>query len=127
MFYKYKFQNREMRGISSKAVHFVPLSKKSLLDLYRRSRIVMDVQHPKQIGLTLRCLETLGAKRKLITTNQDIRNYDFYNPNNILVVDRNNPVVPKDFLNTPYTEVNKDIYDKYSITSWVKHILKESE
>ena len=27
MFYKYKFQNREMRGISSKAVHFVPLSK----------------------------------------------------------------------------------------------------
>ncbi|MCX4281790.1 hypothetical protein [Alistipes muris] len=127
MFYKYKFQNREMRGISSKAVHFVPLSKKSLLDLYRRSRIVMDVQHPKQIGLTLRCLETLGAKRKLITTNQDIRNYDFYNPNNILVVDRNNPVVPNGFLNTPYTEVNKDIYDKYSITSWVKHILKESE
>lgn len=87
----------------------------------------MDVQHPKQIGLTLRCLETLGAKRKLITTNQDIRNYDFYNPNNILVVDRNNPVVPNGFLNTPYTEVNKGIYDKYSITSWVKHILKESE
>lgn len=127
MFYRYKLLNREMRKISSQEVHFVPLSKKALLDLYRKSRIIMDVQHPKQVGLTLRCMETLGAKRKLITTNQDIRNYDFYHPNNILIVDRNSPVIPKYFLETPYAEIDKDIYDKYSISSWIRYILKQTE
>ena len=32
----------------------------------------------------------IGLKKKLITTNKDIVNYDFYNSNNIMVVDRAN-------------------------------------
>lgn len=102
LYYKMKIQNSYLRQIPVHTFHFKPMSKELLLQLYAGSRIIIDVQHPKQTGLTMRCIETLGAKRKLITTNYYITEYDFYNPDNILVVDRNLPYVPEKFLNEPY-------------------------
>lgn len=93
LYYKMKIQNSYLRQIPVHTFHFKPMSKELLLQLYAGSRIIIDVQHPKQTGLTMRCIETLGAKRKLITTNYYITEYDFYNPDNILVVDRNLPYV----------------------------------
>jgi DNA-binding NtrC family response regulator len=37
-------------------------------------------------------LESLGLEKKLITTNAEIIHYDFYNPNNILVIDDENSI-----------------------------------
>lgn len=124
MFYRAKLQNKEMRNLSLKDVHLKPMSKSQLLDLYRQSRIIVDIQHPKQTGLTLRCMEAIGAKKKLITTNVNIKGYDFYNPNNILVVDRMDPKVDQDFLSSEYKELPESIYEKYSISSWVKTIFE---
>ena len=69
LYYKMKIQNSYLRQIPVHTFHFKPMSKELLLQLYAGSRIIIDVQHPKQTGLTMRCIETLGAKRKLITTN----------------------------------------------------------
>ena len=101
---------------------FSPLSKKEILKVVEKSRIVLDAQHPKQTGLTMRTLETLGARRKLITTNQDIKDYDFYNPQNILIVDRDNPLIPKEFLESDYVIPSHEVYCKYSLDNWLKTI-----
>lgn len=126
MFYKYKLMHPEMRKVKASAVHFTPMTKTELMNVYARSNIIIDMQHPRQTGLTMRCFESLGAKKKLITTNADIRNYDFYNPDNILIVDRNNPVVPKEFIETPFVDPDPEIYDKYSISTWVDKIFSSS-
>ena len=55
--------------------------------IYSNSRCVLDSAQEGQMGLTIRVLEALGAKKKLITTNEDIVNYDFYNEENIYVYD----------------------------------------
>lgn len=91
LYWKMKLQNKSLRGTSARDFRFAPLPKAGLLDLYRKSRAVIDIQHPRQMGLTMRCIETMGAKRKLITTNGHIAEYDFYDPNNILIVDRRIP------------------------------------
>ena len=122
LYYKMKIQNSYLRQIPVHTFHFKPMSKELLLQLYAGSRIIIDVQHPKQTGLTMRCIETLGAKRKLITTNYYIIEYDFYNPDNILVVDRNLPYVPEKFLNEPYRDTPKEIYGSYSIKNWLSSI-----
>lgn len=122
LYYKMKIQNSYLRQIPVHTFHFKPMSKELLLQLYAGSRIIIDVQHPKQTGLTMRCIETLGAKRKLITTNYSIIEYDFYNPDNILVVDRNLPYVPEKFLNEPYRDTPKEIYESYSIKNWLSSI-----
>ena len=122
LYYKMKIQNSYLRQIPVHTFHFKPMSKELLLQLYAGSRIIIDVQHPKQTGLTMRCIETLGAKRKLITTNYYITEYDFYNPDNILVVDRNLPYVPEKFLNEPYRDTPKEIYESYYIKNWLSSI-----
>lgn len=101
---------------------FTALPKSELLNIVEQSKIVLDAQHPKQTGLTMRTLETLGAQRKLITTNSYVKDYDFYNPRNILVVDRDNPIVPLDFVESEFEELPADIYNKYSLDSWLKTI-----
>lgn len=124
LYYKMKLQNNFLRATSVKDFYFKSLSKESLVNLYASSRIIIDIQHPKQTGLTIRCIETVGAKRKLITTNQYIKEYDFYSEQNILVIDRSNPVIPQDFLNLPYSEISDDIYKKYSIQNWINIIFR---
>lgn len=54
----------------------------------KESNAVLDISHPNQTGLTLRSIETLGANRKLITTNEDIINYPFYNDAQIMIISR---------------------------------------
>lgn len=61
----------------------------------------------------------------MITSNQDIRTYDFYNPNNIFVIDDFDDInIPESFYQTPYEKIPTEIYEKYQYSNWVKTILK---
>lgn len=126
LFYKMRLEDKTIKMIDKDIIKYTPLSLKKMVELYEQSEIIIDVQHPKQTGLTMRTFETLGARRKLITTNKDIVNYDFYNPRNILVVDRNNIQIPKKFLEEPFEELPEDLYKKYSLTRWLSEVLLES-
>ena len=72
----------------------------------------------------MRSIEILGLKRKFITTNEDIVNYDFYNPRNILVIKRDDPQLDMDFFYTPYEELSEEVYKKYSLENWILEVLK---
>lgn len=100
------------------------ISREESLKKIKDSTIMIDVQRPEQEGLTFRVFEALGYRKKLITTNKDIVNYDFYNPNNILLLDPNNIKISDSFLYSKYQEVPKEIIDKYQIKNWVKKILE---
>lgn len=121
-FYKLKIDNPRFRSARIGNFNFKPMSRERLLEFYAESRIQIDMQHPKQTGLTMRTIETLGSKKKLITTNPYVKDYDFYRPENILVVDRLNPIIPKEFIDSPWVDVPDDIYNKYSISSWLNTI-----
>ena len=125
VFYKYKFQNLCKIKISRKDFHFNSLNSHRVKEFLERCKVVIDIQHPKQVGLTMRTIEMLGLRKKLITTNQDIKNYDFYNEDNICVIDRKNILINKKFFDTNYN-LNSDAYRKnYSLESFVDEILKE--
>lgn len=103
---------------------FSPLSSEENLLLIKDSVAVFDIQHNQQSGLTMRTIETLGAKRKLITYNQDICNYDFYTKENILILTETNWDDISSFLKKEYIDIDEIIYQKYSLKSWVNTILK---
>lgn len=102
-----------------KYIHFKPLDRAKTQAVFLNSRVVIDVEHPNQTGLTSRTIEALGAGCKLITTNSAIKETDFYHPNNVCVVDRRNPVVPEEFIVSDYVEVAKNIRQKYALKSWL--------
>lgn len=89
------------------------------------SRAILDIQHPKQTGLTMRTIETLGLGKKIITTNTDIENYDYFDPNNVLLIDRNNPIIDEGFINSPYHPIDAGLYHKYSIEGWIEEVFGE--
>ncbi|MDE2427340.1 MAG: hypothetical protein KGM99_01335 [Burkholderiales bacterium] len=125
VFYYYKYTNPTMRGAQITDFKFSSLNKKTIGDVFRESSVVLDIEHPLQNGLTMRTFETLGSAKKLITTNTSIINYDFYNSNNIFVIDRQNPKIDEKFLSSPYVDLPESIYQKYSIEGWVNNIFND--
>ena len=115
--------NRDFSGAKREYFHFEPLSRKEVQNVFFSSRAVVDIEHLRQTGLTIRTLETLGASRKLITTNAGIRDYDFYNAENICIIDRDKPVVPPGFLESPYRPIPQEVYARYSIAGWLDEVL----
>lgn len=98
------------------------LQSNDIMEIILRSKCILDAPQADQIGLTIRTIECLGAKRKLVTTNADVVNYDFYRPSNILVftedIDYNS-----DFFRSDYEEVPEEIYKKYSLHNWLNTII----
>lgn len=117
-----KLMNRELKRAHLNEFHYTPLKGEQMNTVYESAKCILDSAQAGQSGLTIRVFETLGAKKKLITTNKDIVNYDFYRPENIYVydgeIDLNNI-----FFKCQYQEISEEIYKKYSITSWLKEIL----
>ena len=93
-------------------------------ELIKDCKIIVEIQRTEQVGLSFRIFEALGHRKKLITTNKEIVNYDFYNPQNILVIDENNISIPDAFVNSPYIEIDDAILSNYRIGNWVKPIFK---
>lgn len=104
-------------------ISFKSMNKSEILDIVKNSMVLIDIEHPQQRGLTIRTVEMIGAKRKIITTNKSIISYDFYNKNNIMLIDRSNICIDLEFFNTPYEELDKGIYESYSLRNWLKMVL----
>jgi hypothetical protein len=123
MFYQRKLFTSELNGSQINEFSFVGMPSDQLTAKLKQSKAVVDIQHPKQTGLTMRTIEMLGANKKMITTNSEIQNYDFYHPNNICIVDRKKVVVPTEFMTSPFVPVDGKVKERYSITYFVKDLL----
>ncbi|MGO8698216.1 MAG: hypothetical protein ACLQVY_10915 [Limisphaerales bacterium] len=99
-----------------------PIPSSDVRGIFFKSRVIIDIQHPGQQGLTMRTVEALGSRRKLITTNATIRTYDFYSPENIHVIKRHGDALPPEFFKTAGVDVPECVYHKYTIEGWLDDI-----
>lgn len=112
-----------LSGANRNSFKFSPLSKDVVQEVFFASRSILDIEHPGQRGATMRTFEAIGSHRKLITTNVALQDYDFYNPRNILIIDRYAPKLDSDFLNTSYEPLPEEIRSRYSIKAWVQDVI----
>ncbi|RYU94353.1 lipopolysaccharide biosynthesis protein [Emticicia agri] len=108
--------------VNFRQLSFKSISQPQIITLYNQSRIILDIQHPNQSGLTMRTFEAIGAKKKIITTNKEISKYSFYNENNILIIDRNDIILNPDFFKTDFQEIDEKYYLAMSIDGWINEI-----
>ena len=109
---------------SFKEISLTPISITGTIDILNKTKCILDVNPPYQTSLSTRAHEAMAARRKYITTNKHIKDYEYYNPNNVLVVDINNPIIPKEFLETPFEPVSEHIMHKYSVRGLVDDLFK---
>ena len=95
----------------------------SVATLTKQARIVVDVPDKIQSGLTMRTFEALGARKKLLTTNMNIRSYSFFFSGNIAT---NINEVDDLFINSDYTELDSESSrDLRSVTEWVSLMMSK--
>ena len=93
------------------------------LQIIKRSKCIIDIYQKHQLGLTRRPLEALFYNKKLITNNQDIVNYDFYNPNNIYILKQINIIDILNFMDKKREEIPHEIKEQYDIRNWLKRFM----
>lgn len=123
--FKYnKLINKNFKNFEKQKISFKSLTHSEIIEIYKNSKAILDINHPDQNGLTMRTFETLGAGRKLVTTNADIISYPFYNENNVLIIDRHNPKLEDDFFNKEFKEIESSIYFSMSLKGWIKELFE---
>ena len=90
------------------------------------AEIIIDTSAPYQDGMTARFMWSLGLGKKIITTNQNVKKYDFYDEKQILLYDEN--VTDSDIENFFSSHFSPNMYlmnklRKYRIDIWLKTIL----
>lgn len=113
--------HKQFKKIDNKNIYAKPLGLSEALDFYNDCKVIIDVPLNNQNGLTTRTFEVLKQEKKLITTNFAIKEYEFYTPNNIFIVDEYNKKIPDSFFKTPFDK-NYSISDNYSLKSFVKKL-----
>jgi hypothetical protein len=119
MYYFRKFFDPAFAYFKKEELGLKPKFGKEWDEVVSRSSAILDVQHPEQGGLTIRTLESLALGFKVVTTDPTIREYEFFDPKQILVIDRHDPEVDTAFLNKPNDfEVHPKIRE-LELTPWL--------
>lgn len=95
-----------------------------LPDYYKNTKVILDLMRKNQTGLSFRIFEAMALEKKIIADNETLKNYDFYNPNNILILNESYSNIERDFFDTPYEKLPEDIYQKYTLDHWINTVFK---
>ena len=98
----------------------IPIPYEENIRYVLESKCVVDIVQKQQCGMTMRPIEALLYKKKLLTNNVNISKYDFYNPNNVFIYGRDSIGDLPHFLSIPYEEIDENIVNKYTVSGWLK-------
>jgi hypothetical protein len=101
-----------------------PLEADKVEAICDASIALVDIEHPRQHGLTIRTIEALLSGRKLITTNAHICETPLYHPSRVLIISRNEPSVPDSFFDSDAAPVDDEIAAAYTIERWALDVLE---
>ena len=121
---KKSWKNQLMKPFMRNKIVFTRkrINHENLPKFYKRTKVILDLIRENQYGLSFRVFEAMALEKKIITDNEKIKNYDFYNPNNILVLDKDFSNITKEFFETPYQSLPEEIYKKYTLEKWVERV-----
>lgn len=86
------------------------------------SKACIELPNPGQSAITTRPVEAMWAGIKLVTTSQTIAKYDFFNHNNVLIVNEDNPSISYEWLEKEFVPIPREIIEKYSLTNFVRDL-----
>lgn len=92
------------------------------LKVIKSSKAVVDLVSKSNYGMTLRPLEALFAERKLITNYNDIKNEEYYHPDNIFLIGEDTDISA--FMDIPYRKIDESIVEKYNVDYLIRHIMR---
>ena len=117
----YKIICPDINDFSNPNIITEPLSYEEILLEDIASKAILDINYNDIYGMTMRELETIFLKKKLITNNCMVKDRDYYNENNVFIIDCKTKPILKDlieFLKKPFVPLNDELLKSYKIESW---------
>lgn len=119
----FKIIKKEYKNINFKDLKFKQLSRKNMYKLMQQSKCILDDTDINQNGLTQRIFDALYLEKKIITTNTRIKEYKFYNKNNIYIINTDNIEIENQFFETKF--LKKINLNNYSLKNWCEDVIGE--
>lgn len=101
------------------AIH-APIKYQNYLSMIGKTKCLAEVNADGQSGCSLRFLEALFYKKKLITNNPHIVNDPYYNYENVFIFGIDDADRFRDFIDTPYIEQGKSA-EELEFDFWLEH------
>jgi hypothetical protein len=97
--------------------HSLPYEKS--LPYVKNTKCLLEIVQTHQEGLTLRMMEAMFFNKKIVTNNQNIKNYDFYDTRNIYILNDDSRSLVEFVLGDDKAEWNQSFVEAYSFEHWL--------
>lgn len=94
------------------------MAYRDYLEYVANSKCIIEINEPNQAGCSLRMMESLFLKKKLITTNKDVKKDSFYNDKNVFILGVDNIERINEFINGEYCMVDVSIL---KFVNWIEN------
>jgi glycosyltransferase involved in cell wall biosynthesis len=106
--------------LNKKLIFTKHMQREKYISILSESKAVVDVSSINQSGLAMRVIEALAMGKKVVTSNKNIEKEPFYDKNQIIIFDPENPVVPDTFLEGKSSRYSALL----SIDGWLAKIME---
>ena len=98
-------------------------SIESIINYIDESVCILDTDMPIQTGVTQRVIWALARGKKVISTNSNLKRLTFYNGDQIKIIDRKNPIIDIDFINSKEIFPVCEEIQNLRIDKWVYNLI----
>ena len=85
-----------------------------------QSKAILEIVKEGQTGATLRVMEAVYFQKKLITNNTHVKEEEFYNENNIFVLNERPGDEILSFMQADMVPYENEIIEKYDVRQWIE-------
>lgn len=96
-------------------------NQQETLQLYKESKVIVDLVRDNQSGLSFRIFEAIGLQKNVITNNKAIVNYDVFKSGKIFYL---NDLLEFNEVAFSTTKYSTELLEKYHINKWVNTVFK---
>lgn len=112
--------NPAFNDINKDWLIFESLKPDEVANINLESKAILDITAQEQSGLSMRTIESVGLKKKIVTNNACVMNYDIRD--NVFLISDDNLNIPQEWIDKEFNmlDVNRK---NYSLSEWVDKIL----
>lgn len=101
---------------------FLPYEK--VLEKIGKTRAILHLVNGGQVGITIRVMESLVHEVKLITDCKELKQYDFYHPQNIFILGEDRMKDLPVFIDSPYHKIESELFQNMYFEDMIQQIVQ---
>ena len=109
------YSNEELKYIAKDHISY-----SQVIEIIKNAACILEITQEGQSGATIRVMESIFHKKKLISNNLHLLDMDTYLTKNIFFLGHDDEKQLLNFINSEFTPIEKECYEKHDINNWIQ-------